>query len=79
MSYTTLWEVPDDFWEKIEGLLPREKPPPIHPCPPGVSALLAKRQPVLGIDRRDRQYRDRKRLGHQAASPGLSGGITQTV
>lgn len=26
MSYTTLWEVPDDLWEKIERILPKEKP-----------------------------------------------------
>lgn len=26
MSYTTLWEVPDDLWEKIEPVLPKEKP-----------------------------------------------------
>jgi putative transposase len=26
MSYTTLWEIPDDLWEKIEPLLPTEKP-----------------------------------------------------
>jgi len=25
MSYTTLWEVPDDLWKKIEGILPEEK------------------------------------------------------
>ncbi len=22
MSYTTLWEIPNDLWEKIEGILP---------------------------------------------------------
>ena len=26
MSYTTLWELPDDLWRKIEWLLPPEKP-----------------------------------------------------
>jgi len=26
MSYTTLWEVPDGLWEKIERILPPEKP-----------------------------------------------------
>ena len=26
MSYTTLWEVPDGLWERIERLLPPEKP-----------------------------------------------------
>ncbi len=26
MSYTTLWEIPDELWEKIEPLLPAEKP-----------------------------------------------------
>ena len=25
MSYTTLWEIPDGLWERIEPLLPREK------------------------------------------------------
>lgn len=25
MSYTTLWEVPDGLWERIERVLPREK------------------------------------------------------
>jgi len=25
MSYTTLWEVPDELWEKIERILPKEK------------------------------------------------------
>ena len=25
MSYTTLWEIPDELWEKIEGIL-RERP-----------------------------------------------------
>ncbi len=27
MSYTTLWEVPDGLWERIERVLPKEKPP----------------------------------------------------
>ena len=26
MSYTTLWEMPDELWTEIEGLLPAEKP-----------------------------------------------------
>ena len=26
MSYTTLWEVPDGLWKKIERILPKEKP-----------------------------------------------------
>jgi putative transposase len=26
MGYTTLWEVPDDLWEKIQRILPKEKP-----------------------------------------------------
>ena len=26
MSYTTLWELPDDLWRKIERLLPPDKP-----------------------------------------------------
>ncbi len=26
MSYTTLWEVPDDLWTQIERILPSEKP-----------------------------------------------------
>ena len=26
MGYTTLWEVPDGLWEKIEQLLPPDKP-----------------------------------------------------
>ena len=26
MSYTTLWEVPDGLWERIERVLPKEKP-----------------------------------------------------
>ena len=26
MSYTTLWEVPDGLWEKMERILPAEKP-----------------------------------------------------
>ena len=26
MSYTTLWEVPDGFWERIAQLRPKEKP-----------------------------------------------------
>jgi transposase len=25
MSYTTLWEIPDGLWERIEQVLPREK------------------------------------------------------
>ena len=26
MSYTTLWEIPDGLWERIERMLPKEKP-----------------------------------------------------
>ena len=26
MSYTTLWQVPDGLWERIERILPKEKP-----------------------------------------------------
>ena len=43
MSYTTLWEVPDGLWEKMERILPREKPAGTVGRP-----ALANRQVVLG-------------------------------
>jgi transposase len=44
MGYTTLWEVPDGLWEKIEQLLPPDKPAGCRGRPP-----LSNRQVFNGI------------------------------
>jgi len=44
MGYTTLWEVPDGLWEKIEQLLPPDKPAGGRGRPP-----LSNRQVFNGI------------------------------
>jgi len=44
MSYTTLWEIPDGLWEKIEQILPPEKPAGSRGRP-----ALPNRQVVNGI------------------------------